>query len=133
MTMSTTTYNGTCHCAAVRFEVDADLEAGTIRCNCSICRKTRFWLAFVPAARFRLLQGEERLADYRFGAGRIRHRFCTHCGVKAFGQTADGQGVAINVACLDDVSAEQLATLPVQYVDGAHDRWETAPSVTAHL
>jgi hypothetical protein len=131
--MAMATYTGTCHCGAVRFEVEAVLEAGTLRCNCSICAKTRFWLAFVPAGRFRLLQGEEDLADYRFGAGRIRHRFCTRCGVKPFGQTTDGQGVAVNVACLDDLSPERLAALPVRYVDGAHDRWDAAPAVTAHL
>lgn len=131
--MAMATYTGTCHCGAVRFEVDTDLEAGTLRCNCSICAKTRFWLAFVPASRFRLLQGEEMLADYRFGAGRIRHRFCTRCGVKPFGQTTDGQGVAINVACLEGLAPERLAALPVTYVDGAHDRWDAAPAVTSHL
>jgi Uncharacterized conserved protein len=96
--MALDTYTGSCHCGAVRFEVEANLEAGTVRCNCSICAKTRFWLAFVPAGRFRLLQGEEHLADYRFGTGRIQHRFCARCGVKPFGQATDGQGVAINVA-----------------------------------
>lgn len=131
--MSSETHKGSCHCGAVRFEVEADLEAGTVRCNCSICRKTRFWLAFVPAANFRLLEGEEALADYRFGAGRIRHRFCKRCGVKPFGMAADGSGVAVNVACLDDVVPERLATLPVRHMDGAHDRWDAAPAVMAHL
>jgi hypothetical protein len=131
--MTGETLSGSCHCGTVRFEAEADLEAGTMRCNCSICRKTRFWLAFVPADKFRLLQGEEQLADYRFGAERIRHRFCSRCGVKPFGQSADGKGVAINIACLDNVAPEQLATLPVRYVDGAHDRWDAAPAVTAHL
>jgi hypothetical protein len=130
---STGTYSGTCHCGAVRFAVEVNLEAGTVRCNCSICRKTRFWLAFVPAAKFRLLQGEEQLADYRFGEGRIRHRFCTRCGVKPFGQTVDGQGVAINIACLDELTPERLAALTITYVDGASDRWDAAPTVTAHL
>ena len=131
--MSLQTYSGSCHCGAVRFEVDADLEAGTMRCNCSICAKSRFWLAFVPAARFRLLAGEDKLADYRFGAGRIGHRFCTTCGVKPFGMAVDGSGVAVNVACLDGLAPERLAALPVKYVDGAHDRWDAAPDVTAHL
>lgn len=131
--MPVMTHTGPCHCGAVRFEVEADLEASTVRCNCSICAKTRFWLAFVPATRFRQLQCEADLADYRFDAGRIRHRFCTRCGVKPFGQSADGQGVAINVACLDDLSPERLAALPVRYVDGAHHRWDAAPAVPAHL
>ncbi|MBX6322593.1 MAG: GFA family protein [Rhodospirillaceae bacterium] len=131
--MTGETLSGSCHCGTVRFEAEADLEAGTMHCNCSICRKTRFWLAFVPADEFRLLQGEEQLADYRFGAERIRHRFSSRCGVNPFGQSADGKGVAVNIASLDNVAPEQLATLPVRYVDGAHDRWDAAPAVTAHL
>jgi hypothetical protein len=125
------TQTGSCHCGAVRFEADVDLQSGTVRCNCSVCAKSRAWLTFVPADRFRLLQGESNLADYRFGAGRIRHRFCTTCGVKPFG--AAGEGVAISVSCLDGMTPEQLAALPVTYIDGAHDRWDAAPAVTGYL
>ncbi|GIX23851.1 MAG: aldehyde-activating protein [Caldimonas sp.] len=131
--MPLATYRGHCHCGAVRFEADADLNAGTVRCNCSICTRSRFWLVFVPAERFRLLAGEEKLSDYRFGAQRIRHRFCSVCGVKPFGMASDGSGVAISVNCLDELTPERLAALPVTYVDGAHDRWDAAPAVTSYL
>lgn len=87
----------------------------------------------MPAARFRLLAGEDKLADYRFGKQHVRHRFCTVCGVKPFGMTTDGQGVALNVACLDGLTPEQLAALPVKYADGAHDRWDATPAVTSYL
>lgn len=134
------TYRGSCHCGAVRFECDLDLGAGTSKCNCSICTKARFWKGIVKADAFRLGQGADVLSDYRFGGATgadIHHFFCNRCGVKPFGsgymEELGGKFYAINVACLDDATDEELAQAPVRFEDGRHDQWERPPAETRHL
>ena len=130
------TYQGSCHCGAVRFTAELDLARETSRCNCSICTKSRFWKQVIPATGFHLLQGEDALTEYRFGSDNIRHRFCSRCGVKPFGQghhEAIGDFVAVNVACLDDATPEELAAVPIKYEDGRNNSWESPPAVTRYL
>ena len=49
------TYRGSCHRGAVTFEADLDLTRDSYRCNCSICRRTRFWPAVAKPEGFRHL------------------------------------------------------------------------------
>jgi hypothetical protein len=131
-------HKGSCHCGDVRFECELDLADGTSKCNCSICTKSRFWKAIVPADKFRLLQGGDRLADYQFASRNIHHQFCKTCGVKPFGRgnfEPIGAFYAVNVMCLDDVSDTELSEAPVAVEDGRNNRWGpgSEPAITSHL
>ena len=129
------TYRGSCHCGAVRFEADLDLAQPTYRCNCSICRRTRFWAAVAREDNFRLLDGQDQLVKYLFNTRRNEHWFCRRCGVRAFGVGTDtpiGRMVGVNVGCLEGVSEEALSRIPIVHVDGMNDR-QDAPPFIAHL
>jgi len=130
------TYQGSCHCGAVRYEADVDLAQGTFKCNCSICFKSRAWMAAVPGSDFRLLDGEPSLRDYQFGKKTIHHRFCAQCGVRSFAHGADPKGnrfYAVRVNCLDDVEPRDLIDAPVKHFDMLHDDFKSAPDETRHL
>jgi hypothetical protein len=69
-------YAGGCQCGKVRYEVQLDLGAPVISCNCSMCGRAGTLLTFVPARQFKLLSGEDALTDYQFNKlpGRRRDR-----------------------------------------------------------
>ncbi len=130
------TYVGACHCGAVRFEVELDLTQPTYRCNCSICRRNRFWAAIAREEDFRLLSGADKLTKYLFNTMRNEHYFCNVCGVRPFGIGTDtpiGRMVGVNLGCLEGVSEEELALLPITRVDGLADRWQGEPPFASHL
>jgi hypothetical protein len=123
------THHGGCHCRRVRFEVDAPAVVDALDCTCSICRMTGFLHLIVPASRFRLVSGEDALADYRFNTGAARHLFCRHCGVKSFYvPRSHPDGYSINVRCLDPGSVVELRVAAFD----DNDR-EAATAAVAHL
>jgi hypothetical protein len=123
------THRGGCHCRRVRFEVDAPAVLQVLDCNCSICRMSGFWHLIVPASRFRLLSGVADLVDYRFNTGAATHRFCSHCGIKAFYvPRSHPDGIDVNARCLDPGTVAGLVVAPFD----DNDR-DAATAAVAHL
>ena len=77
-------YQGSCHCGAIQFEVDAPSEVEVENCNCSICTMTGFLHLIVPKRNFRLISGEDHLTTYTFNAKVAQHKFSKTFGIKSF-------------------------------------------------
>ncbi|MEZ4361631.1 MAG: GFA family protein [Kofleriaceae bacterium] len=112
------TYQGSCHCGAVRYEVDLPTLDKAFACNCSICRRAGWLLAFVDEDQFHLLAGADAQSDYQFAKKHIHHTFCRTCGIHAYsaGEANGKRMVSINLRCLDGLDPTKL---PVEWFDGA--------------
>ncbi|MDR2013665.1 MAG: GFA family protein [Rhodanobacter sp.] len=111
-----TTYTGGCHCGRVAFDIETEGPiTKAMECNCSICSKRGYLLAFFPAARVHMHTPDSHLSTYTFNKQVIQHRFCPVCGVASFiqGKGHQGSGMyAINVRCLDGVDLHALKIEP---------------------
>ena len=112
-----TKQTGSCHCGNVKFEVEGDFSKA-ISCNCSMCSRTGALLAFVPAAQFKLLKGEDAQSLYQFNKHAIDHLFCKTCGLRPYAKGIGPGGAemrAINVRCLEEFDLDKVE---IKKVDG---------------
>ncbi|MBC2778122.1 GFA family protein [Parasphingopyxis marina] len=111
-----TRYTGSCHCGAVRFEIEAD-PVETTSCDCSICAKKNARMIQVHESGFTLVAGEEFLSTYQWNMRIARHHFCARCGIYTFHRkrmAPDSYG--INIYCLDGFDERAL---PHRRTEGA--------------
>lgn len=73
---------GSCLCAGVRYVIDGTIDEVSI-CHCGQCRKASggggIAVCPLPGSRFRLLQGQDLLREFRATPGKARV-FCGRCG-----------------------------------------------------
>ena len=108
-------YQGSCHCGQVSFEVEGNFEQ-VMECNCSHCSRKGYLLWFVPRAKLTVRSPEAGVSTYTFNKHVIRHAFCPKCGCAPFGFGTDRSGAAtaaINVRCLEGVEVSSLKRVPV--------------------
>ena len=108
------TYQGSCHCGAIRFAVEGTLGK-VLECNCSICSRKGSLLWFVPRKDFRLQTPEKDVSTYTFNKHVIAHKFCARCGIAPYALGVDPKGnemAAINARCLEGVDLGTLERVP---------------------
>jgi hypothetical protein len=100
------TLNGSCHCGTVRFTVTlTEGFASARRCTCSICRMRGAVAVTSTPDAFRITEGEDKVATYRFNTKTAEHHFCTVCGIYTHHKRRSSPNqLGVNVACLDGVS-----------------------------
>ena len=120
-------YQGSCHCGAIRFEVEAPDDVEVENCNCSICAMTGFLHLIVPQRNFRHITGEANLTTYTFNTAVAKHTFCKTCGIKPFyTPRSNPDGVDVNLRCL----TPQPKSVRVVNFDGKN--WEANAHSVAH-
>jgi hypothetical protein len=122
-----TIYLGSCHCGAVRFEVEAEVDHVRV-CDCSICSMRGALNFRIPGASLRLLTPWEDLSLYQWGSRTARDYFCPKCGILPFRRPSDPtpqelregvqpfDGWAVNVRCLKGID---FSSLPVRQIHGS--------------
>ena len=100
------TLKGSCHCGAVKFTTTlTEGFASARRCTCSICRMRGAVAVTSTPADFRITQGEDKIATYRFNTRSAEHHFCTVCGIYTHHKRrSNPDQLGVNVACLQGVS-----------------------------
>lgn len=90
---------------------------------------TGFLHLIVPLSRFRLIAGEDSLAEYTFNTGAAKHRFCRVCGIKSFYvPRSNPDGIDVNVRCIDEDTIESVDVTPFR-----DDDRDASTAAIAHL
>ncbi|MBI1200082.1 MAG: GFA family protein [Phenylobacterium sp.] len=108
-------WSGSCHCGAVRFRGEAEIDELT-RCDCSLCRRRGALMAKVHESALTIEAGEDALVLYQWNTRRARHWFCGRCGIYPFHRKrAAPDFYGVNVGCLENFDVEAY---PWRVADG---------------
>jgi len=114
-------HRGQCHCGALAFEFDTELDssAWSVRaCQCSFCRAHGAVYTSDPTGLIRFTHREPGLISrYRFGHQTADFIFCGRCGgYLGAVMKADGRSIAvININAMDPRPGNLPAAQPMSY------------------
>lgn len=118
------THRGSCHCGAVRFEAELDLDAGATTCNCTSCIRVNARSVIMKPSAFRLTGGQEAVTHYQREGSSNGRSFCKHCGSQVFAKghvpEIGGDYVSVNLNCVEEIDP---ALVKLSYFDGRHNNW----------
>lgn len=103
-----------CHCGAIRLEVDAELN-DLRQCNCSTCRRFGAIHWYVDSATVHLLDQKRSMTTYVWKEVHEGHLFCSTCGTSIMRTGYPDGTIALNACCIEEVDIYEL---DVEQFDG---------------
>ncbi len=109
----------TCHCGAVKIEVDSDPPTELTSCNCSLCRRLGTLFSYYRPAQVRVTGPT---ATYRWGDQTLDNHRCVTCGCATHWLSLDPtyERMGVNARLMDPAI---VAAARVRRLDGA-DTWK---------
>ena len=114
------TYQGSCHCGAIKFSYTGEKIEKGLRCNCSICSRKGAMMStqVIPGDKLDITASENALGLYQFGQKTAKHFFCKQCGIYPFHETARAPGhYRVNLGCIEGIDT---FALQADVFDGKH-------------
>ena len=108
---------GSCHCGAVGWQLDA-IPEGATACNCTVCRRYGVIWAYDWDGEGIRVSGPT--SSYRRGEREIEFHFCATCGCVAFWRAAQANDagrkrIAVNLRLAEP---DDVAAIPIDRFDG---------------
>ncbi len=108
------TYQGGCHCGAIRFSYEGEVIDKALRCTCSICSRKAAMMTpeAIPLENLKVVVEGDSLGLYQFGNKVAKHYFCKTCGIYTHNETLRMPGhMRVNLGCIDDLETDGLEVI----------------------
>jgi hypothetical protein len=112
-----------CHCGAVKLEIDGELPETLTSCNCSICKRYGNLMAYYPPEAIKVIAAPGALAAYSWGDKTIAFQRCATCGCMSHWVSLDPnqtEFIGVNARLFDNVD---ISGLRIRHFDGA-ETWK---------
>ncbi len=112
-----------CHCGAIRLEIEGEIPVTLTSCNCSFCRRSGALMAYYSPAKVKVFAKTGSANEYIWGDKSIAQVRCSGCGCLSYWRSLDPNQtdrMGINARLFVNVEFDKIR---IRHFDGA-DTWK---------
>jgi hypothetical protein len=111
-----------CHCGAIKLEIEDKVPSHLISCNCSFCRRSGALMAYFSPSKIKILSSHGSTNEYIWGDKTIAQVRCSHCGCLSHWRSLESNidRMGINARLFENVEIDKIQ---IRHFDGA-DTWK---------
>jgi hypothetical protein len=110
---------GSCHCGAIKLEIDANIPEKLTSCNCSICRRTGSLMAYFNPTQVKIKAAADATHRYIWGDKSLAFVRCATCGCQSHWESLDPaqtDRMGVNARLFTNLD---ISKIRIRHFDGA--------------